>query len=87
MFVYCDLIQDEILGNTFTSLLRSIAINSTANRKLEDVATICHQSFSNLQWKDVVKSSYQSKTITIRDETSQLMTCLSIGRSLLTLKF
>ena len=87
MFVYCDLIQDEILGNTFTSLLRSIAINSTSNRKLDEVATICHQSFSNLQWKDVVKSSFQSITITIRDETGQLMPFLSIGRSWLTLKF
>ena len=87
MFVYCDLIQDEILGTTFTSLLRSVAINSTGNRKLNEVATICHQSFSNLQWKDVVKSSFQSITITIRDETGQLMPFLSIGRSWLTLKF
>ena len=86
MFVYCDLIQDEILGNTFTSLLRSVAINSKGNRKLNEVATICQRSFSNLQWKDDVKSSFQSITINIRDETGQLMPFLSIGRSWVTLK-
>ena len=68
MFVYCDLIQDEILGSTLTSLLRSVPLTKVTNKN-ENTAVICHHSFSNLQWKPVVKSSFQSITITIRDET------------------
>ena len=86
IFVYCDLIQDQILGNKLTSLLRTIALPNNSTQKTQN-AIICHQSFSNLQWKNVVKSSFQSINITIRDETGQLMPFLSIGRSWLTLKF
>ena len=86
IFVYCDLIQDQILGNKLTSLLRTIALPNNSTQKTQNTIT-CHQSFSNFQWKNVVKSSFQSINITIRDETGQLMPFLSIGRSWLTLKF
>ena len=89
IFVYCDLIQDQILGNKLTSLLRTIALPNNSTQKTQN-AIICNgnlQSFSNLQWKNVVKSSFQSINITIRDETGQLMPFLSIGRNWLTLKF
>ena len=86
IFVYCDLIQDQILGNKLTSLFRTIALPNNSTQKTQ-YASICHQSFSNLQWKNVVKSSFHSINITIRDETGQLMPFLSIGRSWLTLKF
>ena len=88
MFVYCDLIQDEILGNTFTSLLRTVAlIANTEDEENRKGSIISYRSFSNLQWKTVVKSSFQSISITLRDETGQLMPFLSVGRTCLTLKF
>ena len=88
MFVYCDLIQDEILGNTFTSLLRTVAlIANTEDEETRKGSIISNHSLSNLQWKTVVKSSFQSISITLRDETGQLMPFLSVGRTCLTLKF
>ena len=82
MFVYCDLIQDKILGNTFTSLLRTVAlIANTEDEENRKGSIISYRSFSNLQWKTVVKSSFQSISITLRDETRQLMPFLSVGCS------
>ena len=80
IFVYCDLIQDEIPGNKLTSLLRTIALPNNSTQKTQS-AVICHQSFSNLQWKNVVNSSFQSTNITTRDETRQLMSFLSISQT------
>ena len=62
VFVYCDLIQDQILGNKLTSLLRTIALPNNSAQKTKN-AIFCHQSFSNLQWKNVVNSSFQSISI------------------------
>ena len=74
MFVYCDLIQDEILSNTFTSLLRTVAlIANTENEENRKGSIISYRSFSNLQWNTIVKYSFQSIPITLRDETGQLM--------------
>ena len=50
IFVYCELIQDEVVGDKRTSLLRSVTLNET-----NASATTCYRSFSKLQWKTVVK--------------------------------
>ena len=82
IFVYCDLIQDEVFGDKRTSLLRSVTLNET-----NASATTCYRSFSKLQWKTVVKSSFQSISISLRNETGSLVPFLARGRTTLTLKF
>ena len=69
LFVYCDLIQDEVVGDKRTSLLRSVTLNETNAAS----ATTCYRSFSKLQWKTVVKSSFQSISISLRNETGSLV--------------
>ena len=49
MFVYCDLIQDEVLGSKFTSLLRTVALTANTNNHSNHGDLISYQSFSNLQ--------------------------------------
>lgn len=136
MFVYCDLIQNEVLGDNLTSLLRSVALqnespqpppfasnggrlvlrrrrrskNNNYDEKettlsddgggdftLEAAATntippavnygVCYQSFAMPQWKSVVKSTFQSISITLRNETGALIPFQAVGRTWLTLQF
>ena len=82
IFVYCDLIQDEAVGDKRTSLLRSVTLNET-----NASATTCYRSFSKLQWKTVVKSSFQSISISLRNETGSLVPFLARGRTTLKIKF
>ena len=81
MFLYCDLIQNEILGDTQTALLRVIPLQQT-----KDAAT-CYRTFNKLQWKRLSRTSFQSITISLCDETGQPMPFVSIGRTNLTLAF
>ena len=85
IFLYCDLVQNEILGDTQTALLRSIPLESlswTDHRKTKEVN---HRSFSNLQWKRIYKSQFQSITLTLANEMGQRMPFLSCGRTSITL--
>ena len=49
MFLYCDLIQNEILGDTQTSLLRAIPLDTSTR------SAICSKTFYKLQWKPINK--------------------------------
>ena len=84
MFLYCDLVQKETLGDTQTALLRSIpleSLSSTNQYKRE----VNHRSFSNSQWKRVFKSQFQSIILTLADEMGKRMPFLSCGRRSITL--
>ena len=48
---------------------------------------VCYQSFAMLQWKSVVKSTFQSISITLRNETGALIPFQAVGRTWLTLQF
>ena len=82
-FLYCDLIQNEILGDAQTALLRAIPLNQ---RDAVSNAT-CYRNFHKLQWKKLTRSNFQSITIRLCDESGQLMPFVSIGRTNLTLAF
>lgn len=81
IFLYCDLIQNEILGDVQTALLRVIPLHQT------DSAATCYRSFNKLQWKRLSKTNFQSVTISLCDESGQPMPFVSIGRTNLTLAF
>lgn len=86
MLLYCDLVQNETLGDTQTALLRSIPLNAT-RMWTNTVDEVNHKSFTNLQWKRVVKSQFQSISLTLANEVGQKMPFLSCGRTNVTLAF
>ena len=77
MFLYCDLVQNETLGDTQTALLRSIPLNSIAH----SIGSVNHKSFTNLQWKPIVKSHLQSITLSLANELGQKKPFLSGRRT------
>ena len=85
IFVYNDLVQNEILGDSRTALLRAIPLT-------EKMATGIQQqqncwTFGNLQWRRVVKSSIESISVALQNETGQLVPFLSRGWTHSTLHF
>ena len=86
ILVYCDLVQNEVLGDKGTSLLRSITLTHD-NDNDKRVSAVSYRSFAKLQWKDVVKSAFQSIIVSLRNEMGILVPFLSRGRTSLTLKF
>ena len=81
MFLYCDLIQNEILGDAQTSLLRAIPLETNS------AAAITSKTFNKLQWKRINKTNFQSITMSLCDERGHLMPFVSVGRTNLTLAF
>ena len=85
MFLYCDLVQNQTLGDKQTALLRSIPVKSLA--LVQTLGEMNHKSFSNLQWKRVIKSQFQSINVTLANEMGQKIPFLSCGRTNVTLAF
>ena len=85
MFLYCDLVQNEMLGDTQTALLRSIPLKSMT--LAHTMGEVNHKSFTNLQWKRIVKPQFQSISLTLANEMGQKMPFLSCGRTNITLAF
>ena len=86
IFVYCNLVQNEILGDSRTALLRAIPLTkrpATGNNHQQQ--NYC--TFGNLQWRRVVKSCIESFSVSLRYETGHLVPFLSHGRTNLTLHF
>lgn len=85
MFLYCDLVQNQTLGDKQTALLRSIPLKSVT--LAHALGEMNHKSFNNLQWKRVIKPQFQSISITLANEMGQRMPFLSCGRTNVTLAF
>ena len=70
MLLYCDLVQNETLGDTQTALLVSIPLDilSSTNQYMRELS---HWSFSDLQWKWIYKSQIQSITLPSVNEMDQ----------------
>ena len=84
-FLYCDLVQNETLGDTQTALLRSIPLKGIA--LAQTMCEVNHKSFTNLQWKRIIKPQFQSICLTLANEMGQKMPFLSCGRTNITLAF
>ena len=85
MFLYCDLVQNQTLGDKQTALLRSIPVKSLV--LAQTLGEMNHKSFTNLQWKRVIKSQFQSINVTLANEMGQKIPFLSCGRTNVTLAF
>ena len=84
-FVYCDLVQNELLGDSRTALLRAIPLTerpANGNQQQQN-----YRTFGNVQWRRVVKSSIESISVSLRNETGQLVPFLSRCRTNLSLHF
>ena len=85
IFLYCDLVQNETLGETRTALMRSIPLKSIA--LAQTMGEVNHKSLTNLQWKRIVKPQFQSISLFLANEMGQKMPFLSCGRTNITLAF
>ena len=85
VFLYCDLVQNEILRDSQTALLRSIPLESLSWTDQRQRKEVNHTSFSNLQLKWIYKSQFLAITLTLANELGQRMPFLSCGRTSITL--
>ena len=83
MFIHCDFVQNEILGDFQAALLRVIPLQ----HNVASTAATCYRTFDKMQWKRLHKSNFHSITISLCDESGQLMPSVSIGRTNITLSF
>ena len=84
-FVYIDLMQSRILRDSRTDLLRAFPFTerlATGNQQQQK-----YQTFGNLNWRRVVKSSIESISLSLGNETGQVVAFLSRSRTNLTLHF
>ena len=80
-YLYSDLVQNEIMGDTQTALLRTILLESLSCTDQQERKEVNHRSFSNLQWKRIHKSQFQSITLNLANAMGQRMPFLSCGRT------
>ena len=85
MFLCCDLVQNEILGDTQFALLLSNLLERLPWTDQRQRKEVNQRSFSNLQWKRIYKSQFQSITLTLDNEMGQRMPFLSCGHTSITL--
>ena len=78
---YSDFIDYNIVGDTKTPLLRCILfISKVKNGDIISTGQYMnYQSFTNLQFKKLLKSSYHSIKIELRDTTGEKIPFVSVG--------
>ena len=77
MFLYCDVVQNQTLGDKPTALLRSIPVKSLA--LAQTLGEINHKCFNNLQWKRVIKPQFQSINVTLTNEMGQKVPFMTLA--------
>lgn len=89
LMIYTDIIEYNIIGDTKAPLLRCFPLMS----KLKEGSSITpshfmnYQTFQNLQYKKLLKNSFHSVQVELRDDKGELLPFLSIGITRLTLVF
>ena len=104
ILIYCDLVQNQILGDCQTALLRAIPLPTfhhqnqpndckslstrvSVNHQPAAFTSLHYHTLTNLQWKRIVKTTVQSISISLPNETGKLVPFLSRGRTNVTLQF
>ena len=89
LVIYSDLVEYNIVGDTNTPLLRCFSFMSKL--KGGDIITTGgyknYQTFSNLQFRPLLKNSYHSIHIDLRDTTGEKISLVSVGITRLVLMF
>ena len=89
LMIYSDIIEYDVVGDTKTPLLRCIPFIFKV--KTEDIISIGqymnYQSFTNLKFKKLLKNSFHSIKIELRDTTGEKFPFLSVGITRVVLLF
>ena len=89
LMIYTDLVEYNILGNTKAPLLHCFVFVSKL--KAGDIITtgqyMNYQTFSNLQFRPLLKNSFRSTHIDLRDMSSEKIPFVSVGITRLVLVF
>ena len=89
LMIYTDLIEYNIVGDTKAPLLRFFPFISKL--KSGDIITtgqyINYQTFSNLQFRPLLKKTFNSIHIDLRDTSGEKTTFVSVGIARLVLMF
>ena len=89
LMIYTNLIEYNIVGDTRAPMLRCFLFISKL--KSRDIITIGqymnYQTFSNLQFRPLLKNSFHSIHIDLRDTSGEKIPFVSVGNSLLVLMF
>ena len=89
LMIYADLIEYNIAGDTKAPLLRCFPFISKL--KAGDIITtgqyMNYQTFSNLQFRPLLKNSFHSIHIDLRDSSGEKLTFVSVGIRRLVLMF
>ena len=87
--IYTDLIEYNIVGDTKAPLLRCFP--SISKRKSGDIITtgqyMNYQTFSNLQFRPLLKNFFHSIHIDLRDTNGEKISFVSVGITRLVLMF
>ena len=89
LMIYSDIVEHNIVGDTEAPLLRCFPFIS----KLEggDITTtgqyMNYQTFSNLQFRPLLKNSFHSLHIDLRDTSGEKVPFVSVGITRLVLMF
>ena len=88
IMVYTDLIEYGIIGDTKAPILRCFPfISRIQNDSISTKQFMHYETFSTLQFKKLLKNSFHSIKIEIRDSTGQLVPFVAVGYTRLTLMF
>lgn len=89
ILVYSDIIEYNIIGDTKAPLLRCFPLMSKlkGGELISPNQYMNYRSFDQLQFKKLLKNSFHSVQIELRDATGQLIPFLSVGTTRLTLVF
>ena len=89
LMIYSDIIEYNIVGDTKTPLLRCIPFISKV--KSGDIIStgqyMNYKSFTNLQFKKLLKNSFHSIKIELRDSTGEKIPFVSVGITRVVLLF
>jgi hypothetical protein len=88
VMVYTDIIEYGIIGNTKAPILRCFPfISKLRHDSITTTQFMNYRAFSTLQFKKLMKHSFHSISIDIRDATGDLVPFVSVGYTRLTLLF
>lgn len=82
IYVYCDLVEPQIIGDTLAPIIRMVNTDFTQHTFGENVS----KSFASLQYVPLMKKSFSTVEIDLRDNTGNLIPFLG-GHSAVTLHF